>query len=102
MKYCPKDSTIELTGECSAESVLISVTDNGPGLPDDDVNKLFDPFRRGAKMEPSGGVAGVGLGLAVSRMIARVHGAQLIAKNNTDGPGASFTLILPLKKDGAA
>ncbi len=102
VKYCPKDSTIELTGECSAESVLISVTDNGPGLPDDDVNKLFDPFRRGAKMELSGGVAGVGLGLAVSRMIARVHGAQLIAKNNKDGPGASFTLILPVKKDGEA
>ncbi len=101
VKYCPQGSVIELSGECSAESVLISVTDNGPGLPDDDVNKLFDPFRRGAKADAAGGVAGVGLGLAVSRMIARVHGAQLIAKNNADGPGACFTLILPVKKGDA-
>ena len=76
--------------------MLVSVTDNGPGLPEDDVNRLFDPFRRGDKKE---GVTGVGLGLAVSRMIARVHGAQLIAKNNADGPGATFTLILPAVRE---
>ena len=44
-------------------------------------------------------MTGVGLGLAVSRMIARVHGAQLIAKNNADGPGATFTLILPAVRE---
>ena len=96
VKYCPPGSAIELTGERAAENVLVSVTDNGPGLPEDDVNRLFDPFRRGDKKE---GVTGVGLGLAVSRMIARVHGAQLIAKNNADGPGATFTLILPAVRE---
>ena len=102
VKYCPKGSKVELTAEASAESVLVSVTDNGPGLPEDDVNRLFDPFRRGVKKgaeDGCSGVAGVGLGLAVSRMIARVHGAQLIAKNNAEGEGATFTLILKAARE---
>ena len=50
----------------------------------------------------NGAVAGVGLGLAISRTIARVHGAQLIGKNNADGPGCTFTLILPLPEEEEA
>ena len=74
----------------------MSLTDNGQELPEDDVTRLLTHFRRGDKKE---GVPGVRMGLAVSRMIARVHGAQLIAKNNADGPGATFTLILPAVRE---
>ena len=94
VKYCSAGCTIELSAEAAAGNVLISVSDNGPGLPGGDVNRLFDPFKRGVKTG-NGAVAGVGLGLAISRTIARVHGAQLIGKNNADGPGCTFTLILP-------
>ena len=92
---------LELSAEAAAGNVLISVSDNGPGLPGGDVNRLFDPFKRGVKTG-NGAVAGVGLGLAISRTIARVHGAQLIGKNNADGPGCTFTLILPLPEEEEA
>lgn len=49
VKYCSAGCTIELSAEAAAGNVLISVSDNGPGLPGGDVNRLFDPFKRGVK-----------------------------------------------------
>ena len=90
-KYCPDGSTIIIEVKQRNKAVTLSVMDNGPGLPKNP-QRLFDPFRRGQK---ESNVAGVGLGLAICRTIARVHGADLVALPSSLG-GACFTLALPL------
>ncbi len=69
----------------------LSISDNGPGLPEDK-QQLFEPFRRGKKEST---IAGVGLGLAICKNIAQVHNGQITASNGDMG-GACFTLSLPI------
>ncbi|MBS5491604.1 MAG: sensor histidine kinase KdpD [Sutterella wadsworthensis] len=91
VKYCPFGSRILIEVTQRNQTVMVAVHDNGPGLPAGDPQKLFDPFRRGQKESK---IAGVGLGLAICRSIARAHNADLLALPSTMG-GASFILMLP-------
>ncbi|MHB1558873.1 MAG: sensor histidine kinase [Isosphaeraceae bacterium] len=72
----------------SRRTIAASVIDTGPGLADDTVEHLFEPFYT-TKAE------GTGLGLAIAREIALAHRGELRAANRADGRGAVFTLILP-------
>ncbi len=92
-KFCDEGSEISLKATTRGQQIMLAVIDNGPGLPPDP-SRLFDPFKRGSKEL---GKPGIGLGLSISKMIARVHQGQIIATNNPTG-GARFTLILPVKK----
>ena len=67
--------------------VTVSVKDNGPGLPEDRIEDLFGEFRS----EKEGGV---GIGLTMSRDICRAQGGDLVAANNSDGPGCTFRFTL--------
>jgi two-component system sensor histidine kinase FlrB len=67
------------------------VSDNGPGIPDQDLSKIFLPFYT-TKSE------GTGLGLAVVQKVAMQHGGAIEARNHTDG-GAEFILWLPLRQE---
>jgi signal transduction histidine kinase len=67
----------------------ISVSDTGPGIPDDIKDSLFDPFVKGKDQ-------GVGLGLSISQRIAELHHGWISASNNP-GKGATFTIHLPMK-----
>ena len=91
VKYCSFGSRIVLEVTRRTSAIMIAVHDNGPGLPAGDPQKLFDPFRRGQKESK---IAGVGLGLAICRSIARAHNADLLAMPSAMG-GASFILMLP-------
>lgn len=91
VKYCPACSIIVFPAKRRGDSVAVTVADNGPGLPDGNPQRLFDPFRRG-KRETA--VSGTGLGLAICRTIARVHGAEIFATDSVWG-GAAFTRVLP-------
>ncbi|HVO29402.1 MAG TPA: HAMP domain-containing sensor histidine kinase, partial [bacterium] len=73
-------------------SARVRVVDNGPGVAVSVKDHLFEPFVTG---KPSG----VGIGLALSRKIARAHGGDLVL-DSTD-PGASFSLVLPIQKEQA-
>jgi signal transduction histidine kinase len=79
---------VEKNGE-----IRVSVTDTGPGIPKDRQTLIFKPFERaGAPRDPRD--AGVGLGLAVSRKLAREHGGEIRLERS--GPGGSvFSLIIP-------
>ncbi|HSM93595.1 MAG TPA: DUF4118 domain-containing protein [Anaeromyxobacteraceae bacterium] len=90
-KYTPAGSPIELRATREGAAVVLEVADRGPGIPPGDEERIFERFRRGTHP----GVRGVGLGLAVSRAIATVHGGTLVAANR-DGGGALFRLTLPL------
>jgi len=74
------------------DAVELDVLDNGPGLPPDLVEDIFEPFI-------SGKVAGTGLGLAVGRKIMLDHGGD-IRVSSEPGRGAVFTLTLPLAEEG--
>ncbi len=72
--------------------VMVRVSDQGPGLSDEDLAKLFTPFFRGSAAQ---GSEGTGLGLAAVRAIVEAHGGAVRAENLEQG-GAGFTVWLPM------
>ncbi|MFF4472070.1 sensor histidine kinase [Streptomyces sp. NPDC001599] len=74
------------------DRVRVTVTDRGPGIPDDALPHVFDRFYKADAARPRSG--GSGLGLAIARENAALHGGTLTAANHPDG-GAVFTLTLP-------
>lgn len=74
------------------ERLEIAVWDNGPGIADKDLTRIFDKFARGDK---ESSVPGVGLGLAICKTIVESHGGRIWAENRIEG-GVAFRLSLPL------
>jgi PAS domain S-box-containing protein len=75
--------------EGGGNALIVEVTDTGPGIPDDLLATIFDPF---VTTKPHG----TGLGLAICRGIADAHHARLVARNNAGRPGCSFTVEFPV------
>jgi signal transduction histidine kinase len=73
--------------------VEIAVADRGPGIPDDDLTRVFERFYRVDKSRARD-PGGTGLGLAIVKHLVEMHGGAVRAENRTDG-GACFTLTLP-------
>lgn len=92
-KYTPATSTISLRGLCSGQSMYLLISDDGPGLPPGDPERLFDAFTRGQK---ESSVAGVGLGLGLCRTIIAAHGGTISAKPRLPH-GVIFEIRLPWK-----
>ena len=78
----------------AGEVIVLTVADNGPGIPGEHLARLFDPF---FTTKPVG--QGTGLGLSISYGIVERHGGRLEAANRAEG-GAVFTLVLPLAERG--
>ncbi len=83
------DITVEDTGQ----HVVISVSDDGPGIPEQSLERVFDPFFR-LEASRSQYTGGTGLGLGIARNIARAHGGDLVLENRPQG-GLTATLLLP-------
>jgi len=82
---------VELTGE--GDRAVLSVIDDGPGIPDEDLPRLFDRFYR-ADSSRARSKGGAGLGLAIVRAIVTAHGGRIEAANRPGG-GARMTVVLP-------
>jgi len=84
-----------ITVTCVAENgaALVTVTDDGPGIPQEELERVFDRFYRSGAKRPTDGT-GSGLGLAIAARLVAVHHGSLTAGNAPDG-GAEFTLRLP-------
>jgi two-component system sensor histidine kinase KdpD len=91
-KYTPDGSSIDITAATSGSQLEVSVSDSGPGVPDDHKDVIFDKFTRGAKESAT---PGVGLGLAISRAIIEAHHGTIRVEDNAGG-GARFRFTLPL------
>jgi signal transduction histidine kinase len=94
-EYCPERASIRVTAAQLDGEVEIAVSDNGPGMSNDQLEHIFDRFTRGdAGLTQR--VGGTGLGLAISRSLVELHGGTLAAAS-APGRGSSFTIRLPLE-----
>ncbi|CAH0230506.1 Sensor histidine kinase ResE [Massilia sp. Bi118] len=83
--------TVELSVHQIGCNVRIDVRDHGKGIAPDYIDRIFEPYERGAK---SGEPKGLGLGLYISRQLATSHGGELTVQS-VPGQGATFSLLLP-------
>jgi signal transduction histidine kinase len=93
-EYSPAKANIEIGARVADASVVISVTDNGPGIPAHQVEHIFERFTRGdAGLTQR--VGGTGLGLAISKSLVELHGGT-ISVDSKVGEGSTFRIALPL------
>ena len=90
-KYTPPGSNIGVAAEMSRGELVVTVTDDGPGLPPGEEAKVFDKFHRVA---PETAPGGAGLGLAICKEIVEAHGGTISAENIPAG-GAMFRFTVP-------
>ena len=95
LRFSPAESRIELKASSDAQGLRISVRDQGPGIPEAEMDSIFAPFVQGSLNNGGlGGSSGTGLGLAICRKIMNAHGGAITAHNHREG-GALFELRLP-------
>jgi signal transduction histidine kinase len=97
LKYSPPDSIVALTGFQSGDSIELTVSDAGPGLPQDELELAF---RRHWRADRVADTFGTGLGLPIARNLARYGGGDLHLERNADGRGLRAVLRLPLHHRG--
>ena len=73
-------------------SIKVSVSDSGPGVPEEELTKIFEPFEQSSRTKTKAG--GTGLGLSICKQIIEMHGGSIWAINNTSG-GATLYFIIP-------
>ena len=78
---------------------MITVRDEGPGIPPDDLERIFDKFYRVRSGDRQR--AGTGLGLAICRGFIEAQGGRITASNRGDRSGAVFTIHLPVEESAA-
>jgi signal transduction histidine kinase len=94
LKYSLPDSRpVEVSVTQNDQDVVIRVTDDGPGIPEQDLPSLFAPFFR-VDRSRSKKTGGYGLGLSISKRIVEAHGGTIVVANNLTR-GASFVVTLP-------
>ncbi|MDX2076099.1 MAG: ATP-binding protein [bacterium] len=91
-KWSPQGETVTIYAENGGDEVTIRVFDNGPGVPPDQVDRIFERFYQ-VDAARSGG-EGTGLGLAICRHIVEAHGGKIWAEANTGGTGGRFFFTL--------
>lgn len=93
IEFTPRGGRIAVSDAVEGDAVLLRVTDSGIGIPPEKLETIFEPF-----VQVSAGLTrhaeGAGLGLAISRELARAMGGDLTAES-TPGAGSTFTLRLP-------
>ena len=93
IRYTPRGSTVDVRMECAGQTARISVRDCGPGVPEELLPRIFQPFFRVDDSRDSS-TGGVGLGLAIAYRAISVHHGRLWAQNVN--PGLSVCIELPL------
>ncbi len=94
VRYTPAGSPIEISAQAQDGQLLVSVADRGPGIPPEELERIFDKFYRVRTLQRD--TSGSGLGLAVCRGLVEAHGGRIWAENR-EGGGAVFRFTLPLK-----
>ncbi len=93
IKYTPRGGTVTIATEKEGDSVKVTISDSGIGIPEDEIPHIFERFYRVDK-ERSRKMGGTGLGLAITQWIVNAHRGQILVKS-TIGSGSDFIVILP-------
>jgi len=96
MKYTPNGGKVHLSAEARAKEILLSVADNGPGIPRDQWDQIFERFIRLSNANDSA-ISGVGLGLSIVKRIVEHHGGSVWVDSEV-GKGSQFFVSLPTKR----
>jgi len=97
-KYSPEETTIAIRARRDGQWVVLDISDEGEGIPPDEVEQVFDKFYRAQKgdhVRP-----GTGLGLAISRGFVEAMHGRITAANRADRSGAVLTIRLPVSAQG--
>lgn len=97
LRYAPADSRVDITLDREGNELRLAVRDRGPGVPEPELARLFEPFYRVAEARDRGS-GGDGLGLAITARVAALHGGR-VAAVNAEGGGLGVTIILPAAPD---
>ncbi|MDR1797842.1 MAG: two-component sensor histidine kinase [Clostridiales Family XIII bacterium] len=93
VKYTPEGGRVEVAVHAGAAAATVTVSDTGPGVPEEELPRIFERLYRADKSR-NRKTGGTGLGLAVAKEAVEAHGGRITAKNNPGG-GMTFTISLP-------
>lgn len=96
-KYAPEGSTVRVQAWKESDRVKIAVIDEGPGIPAEDLKKVFDSFYRVERVDRAR--AGTGLGLSICKGFVESMDGTIEAANRNDRKGAIFTITMPIALD---
>ena len=94
-KYTPEGGRISVVGKRVGGELLLSVKDNGQGIPNELFPRIFEPFVQGPRL-PDRAQEGLGLGLTLVRTLVGLHGGTVSVASAGQGQGSEFTVRLPL------
>lgn len=101
VKYTPHGGRIKIEMKVEDDSIHVMISDTGPGIPEEELPRIFDRFyrvdssrSRAASINGMDMTSGIGLGLAIAKTIAELHGGSIAARSRL-GEGSTFEVILP-------
>jgi signal transduction histidine kinase len=97
LKFNPRGGEVEVRTHGLENAVLLEVSDRGPGLSPDDLQRVFNKYGKLSRT-PTGGEKSSGLGLAICKKMVDLHGGEIGVRNNPDA-GATFWFSLPKRRD---
>lgn len=94
-RFSPAHGRLQLSAGANEQEIFFAVSDEGPGIPEDERAKIFDMFYTAARGDRGG--QGTGLGLAICQGMVGAHGGRISVADGIDGRGTCITLHLPLQ-----
>jgi len=96
--HTPQQTQVQLDADIAPSEIALRVSDNGPGIPADELPHVFEKFVKGAdsSLSHADGSQGTGLGLAIAKGIMEAHGGEIRVESPVkDGRGARFVMTFP-------
>jgi two-component system sensor histidine kinase KdpD len=95
-RFSPPHGRLQLRAGANDSELFFSVSDEGPGIPEEERAKIFDMFYTAARGDRGG--QGTGLGLAICQGMVGAHGGRISVADGIEGRGTCITLHLPLQE----
>jgi two-component system phosphate regulon sensor histidine kinase PhoR len=92
VKFTPEGGEITLSAQQQGDTILFSIQDTGPGIPPEDLPRIFERFY---KTDPARSSSGTGLGLSIARHLVEAHGGKIWAES-IEGEGSTFNFTVPI------